>query len=132
MRNLIALALVAMILPAQAQAKGLLSYTDKAAKIKVGDQEFRFSVHPKDSFILIQVGAIGSFKAARADPEAIFRTAAEHLTKPLGCTVVLMDPMGAKGAGTWEAQYTCPDGVDLRSAFQAQRKELEKGATIHP
>lgn len=132
MRKLIAIALVALILPAQAQAKNLLSYTGKAAKIKVGDQDFRMTVHPKDSFILIQVGAIGSFKAARAEPEAIFRNAAEHLAKPLGCTVVKMDPMGSAKGGSWEAQFTCPDGVDLRSAFQAQRKELEKGATIHP
>lgn len=111
-------------------AASLFSYTDPAASVALNGQSYRVAVHPKEPLILLQVGFAGARKLRGVDHAPVFRAAAETLVAPVGCTITDLDPLGPGRSGTFEARYSCPEGVDLRALFHAQRRALERGEAL--
>ncbi len=111
------------------------------AKTTVEGRSYSLFVHPLEDALLIQRGAGAAVAQSMAqgatlnavnmmEPKPYWRQAAEWLTAPLGCALV--DLYTLDNRMTWEAPYSCPDGVDLRAKVMEQREALRAGAPIRP
>ena len=113
--------------------------TDLAdAKTRVGGREFAIQVHPTDNTIAIQrgFGALmgqsfvegATFGAANyQEPMPIWRSAAEWLLHPPGCRILSIYELERT---SYEAEYECPAGVDLRALVQEHRQTLRQGQPL--
>jgi hypothetical protein len=113
--------------------------TDLAdAKTRVGGREFALQVHPTEQTILIQRGFGGlmgqsfvegaTFGAVNMkEPMPIWRSAAEWLLRPPGCTIETLYELERT---SYEAEYDCPAGVDLRALVREHRQTLRAGEPL--
>lgn len=131
MRTATAVLVAGLLASTPAAAANLLSYTIAAAKLRIEGRTFRVTVHPKQNLILLQASIGESFSGGRADlwPVGTWRAAAEAMVTPIGCGISEVKVLSKIG-GSWEAAYVCPEGVDLRLIYLAQRKQLDKGEPL--
>lgn len=129
-----------------ASTQRLASYADgdfsAEARIQVQGKPMNVSVHPRDNTLLAQttvMDAVGSgllkgatfgiFDGWRPDPWQV-EAALKDFVRPLSCQISTPRHVGSEGV-TFEAAYSCPADVDLRSLMQAQSAALMRGEPIH-
>lgn len=128
--RLAALCAVALGLSACASTGRLFSYGDhQAAALFIAPTGERLSVyvHPTDDVLLFQPRLGAGFLATGKEPIYAWRTAAEAFVKPAGCGISTVKLVAA---GSWEAAYVCPAGVDLRRLIASQRAQLQQGVAL--
>lgn len=125
-----------------ASVQRMASYTGGAdAQIGVQGRRLNLWMHPSDPTIMAAMtvgdaagggfirgatfGLVGGFKL---DPRAIDAGLAQWLA-PTGCSAEPVRELGSDSTN-FEARYSCPAGVDLRSVVEGQRASLMQGAAI--
>jgi hypothetical protein len=147
MKKLAAVALVALSLSGCASVQRTASYGDgnltADAQVAVQGKRMNVSVHPSDNSLLVQTtiadaagsGALagltfGLVRGFRPDPWAV-EAALREFVRPLGCEITVVRQIGAEQV-TFEGDYRCPAGVDLRATVRAQTARLMRGEAIQP
>jgi hypothetical protein len=147
MRKLAAIALVALSLTGCASVQRAASYNDgnltADAQITVQGKRMNVSMHPVDSSLLAQTTladaagsgfikglTFGLARGFRPDPWAV-EAAMRDFVRPLGCEITAVRQIGAEQV-SFEGDYTCPAGVDLRATVRAQTARLMRGEPIQP
>lgn len=140
------IALVAAALAATgcASTSRLLSYGNNNAQAQIDVQGRRMNVwsHPSEPSLLIvqtvggaasgaalEGATLGLAEASRPDPRGLDAAVAKFLL-PVGCTPQPVTQLGG-GAIQFEARFTCPVDVDLRSLMFAQKDGLMRGGPLH-
>ncbi len=104
----------------------LLSYGTELgdAVVRMGPAAFSVYVHPTDDTLLIQRGTA---QTSAADGPVIIGLVADQFLAPTGCT---SSSPTLLTAGSWEAGFQCPAGVDLRALAASQRVALRAAQPI--
>ena len=145
-RYLLAFGLIAALATSGCATTGrLISYgTNNAqAQIDVAGRKMNVWSHPSDRTLLIvkTVGAaaaggviegatFGLVEAPRPDVRAIDSAVALFLA-PVGCTAQPALPLGSGGV-QFEAAYSCPAEINLRTMMFAQKDALMQGQPLRP
>jgi hypothetical protein len=109
------------------------------AMYNVHGKRFEVWIHPTDNSILLNstIGnafAKGMVKGASlgiaetAPSYSVWMAGAKALLDPVGCTVKDLRPL--KQEVSWEFDFVCPPGVDLRRMMREQRTELRDGKPL--
>lgn len=132
MRSIAAFAAAAALISSSAQAASLFTYPLGRVPVESDGRRFMIVVHGKEDAFLIQAtqGAAWGGKRPQDWPPEVWRKAAEAFASPVGCGIPEVRAITRQGA-TWEATYVCPEGVDLRALFTAQKDDLRKGLPLH-
>lgn len=143
--NGVAVGLLCLALTACASTSRLASYNGAGiysdAEVVLNGHTMTITTHPKEPFLLAQV-TMGSAAASgfitgltlglatghRLDPRDVDAALARFVA-PLGCTMAPSRMIGENNV-SFEAQYTCPAGVDLRAIMLSQRAALKRGEPL--
>jgi hypothetical protein len=137
----LAVAVAVVLLAGCAGFNRILSYGNGWADGMYNAQGKRFEVwmHPKDNTILLN-GSIGNafgkglasgatFGLAGRDPNySTWMAGAKALLDPVGCKVLDLRPLQVQTS--WEFDFDCPPGVDLRRLMREQREALRDGKPL--
>lgn len=139
-KTLCAVALLVLLAGCAGMSRSM-TYGNRMADAKyVADgKAFSVWVHPRDNSILIEgswgsaagIGALQglTFNTVHTSNFDLWRAGMEAFLAPVGCTGANLRPLDQDIA--WEADYSCPDGVDLRALVAAQRSALRDGQPLH-
>ncbi len=148
MKKVIGAALAAAVMVSGcASIQRTASYNDgnltADAQIVVQGKRMNVSMHPVDNSLLAQTtvadAAGGGFiegltfglaRGFRPDPWAV-EAAMREFVRPLGCEITAVRQIGANQV-SFEGDYRCPAGVDLRATVRAQTARLMQGLPIVP
>jgi len=143
MKIVIAAIAAASLLTGCASMQRLTSYgTDQAqAQILVQGRRMNLYAHPNEAAVLVGMtvgdAAGGGFvegltfglaKGFKPDPRAVDASLAAFVA-PTGCRVSPVREIGSDNIN-FEANYSCPTGVDLRALMRTQRSALMRGEPI--
>lgn len=119
--------------------RGAGIYSD--AEVRLNGKIMTITLHPKEPFLLAQVTmgsaafsgllsgtTMGLAKGHRLDPRDVDR-ALQAFVQPLGCQMAPSRMIGGEHV-SFEASYTCPEGVDLRAIMLSQRPALKRGEAL--
>jgi hypothetical protein len=109
------------------------------ARVTVGHKGYKIWFHRTERTIIVQRAAMAGIGQAAAsgltlgavkftEPEPYWRQAALAMLGPLGCKVEQIYALDSHI--TWEASYSCPEGVDPRKIADQQRSTWLKGITV--
>jgi len=110
--------------PRRVAAHSMLSFGAPRVPVFLNGQKFMVSIHKSDDAIMMQ-GA-GNGAGSFDTPIQVWRRVAEAFVTPVGCEIPSVTAI-TKNGGTWEASFTCPDGVNLHTMITAQKTRLKKG-----
>ena len=105
------------------------------AKVILNGRTFEITVHGKRDTMMLQPTMGGAWSLSDPPgkwPLPVWRKAAEAFVSPAGCGISDIVALGIKTAGTWEATFVCPAGIDLHELVAEQRVELRRGQPLHP
>lgn len=129
-----AILIVALVLAPPAVAGGIFDYGHMPdATVIIEGRTFRLTLHATRDTILLQptMGEAWSFSdPVLRWPMRAWQQAADAFVAPVGCKITDIDGTGVGSA--WEAEFTCPLGVDLHALVADQRALLQRGQPLHP
>lgn len=108
------------------------------ANATVDGKAYALQVHPTDNTVVAQRG-FGSLMGqsfvegatlgavSMQEPLPYWRRAITWLLEPAGCSIVSIYELERS---SYEAEYVCPPGVDLRALVAANRPALRRGAPL--
>ncbi len=128
--RLVGTCVVALLLSGCASTSQLMSYGVELsdALVTVDGRRFTVYVHPRDDTLLLQPKMGAGFLPNGEEPIYTWRKVAEQFVAPVGCGISAVKFLTS---ASWEANYVCPAGVDLRGLVVAQRAQLQQGAPLH-
>lgn len=108
------------------------------ANTSVDGRRYSLYVHPRDKTVMAQRGmgavigqsAIEGFTlgaVSMQEPMPIWRSAMNWLLEPAGCTILSIYELERT---SFEAEYQCPEGVDLRRLVMENRATLRDGQPL--
>lgn len=129
MRVAILAGALALCVTTSAAADPITDYTIGRFPVIVDGRTFIVAVSKKSPRLLIQAKARGGDIAPADWPLPWWRAAAEKFVQPVGCGIPAVEVKWKLG-GTWEADYACPEGVDLKALATAQKAQLKGGQPL--
>lgn len=108
------------------------------ANTSVDGRRYSLYVHPSDNTVMAQrgMGAVLGQSAVEGltfgavsmqEPMPIWRSAINWLLEPAGCTILSIYELERT---SFEAEYQCPAGVDLRRLVMEHRTTLRDGQPL--
>ena len=108
------------------------------ANTSVDGRRYSLYVHPRDNTVMAQrgMGAVLGQSAVEGltfgavsmqEPMPIWRSAVNWLLEPAGCTILSIYELERT---SFEAEYQCPAGVDLRRLVSEHRTTLREGQQL--